>query len=58
VTIVVLDEKGTEKREIARRLGVTEGLVRYHSRRRAEGGVDGRRRKAFKAASLADVIAA
>jgi DNA-binding CsgD family transcriptional regulator len=58
VAILVLDEKGMAKREIAWRLGVTEGLVRYHLRRRAEGAVDGRRRKAFKAASLADVIAA
>jgi transposase len=58
VTIQVLQEKGTPGRAIARTLGVTEGAVRYHLRRRAEGAVDGRRNKPFKAATVSDVIAA
>ncbi len=58
VTINVLGEKGMPSRAIARTLGVTEGAVRYHRRRRADGAVDGRRNKPFKAAALAAVIAA
>jgi len=58
VTIAVLDEKGTPKREIARTLGVTEGLVRYHLRRRASGAVDGRKAKPFRAAVVEGQIAA
>jgi len=49
VTIGVLDEKGMARREIARRLEVWEGAVRYHLRRRAAGAVDGRKQKVFKA---------
>src|SRR5262249_51519649 len=58
VTIAVLDEKGTPKREIARTLGVTEGLVRYHLRRRASGVGDGRKAKPFQAAVVEGPIAA
>jgi transposase len=57
VTIEVLAEKGTAGREIARTLGVTEGSVRYHLRRRAEGATDGRA-KPFAAESFAGAIGA
>jgi len=57
VTIEVLAEKGEAKRQIARTLGVSEGTVRYHLRRRAEGAEDGRKKKVRRAAELADPIA-
>jgi transposase len=44
------------QREIAKTLGVTEGAVRYHLRRAAEGSVDGRSRQPFKAASYGEAI--
>jgi len=44
------------QREIAKTLGVTEGAVRYHLRRHAEGAVDGRSQQLFKAASHGDAI--
>lgn len=55
VTIEVLDEKGEPKREIARTLGVSEGTVRYHLRRKAAGAVDGRA-KPFAAEAFAGPI--
>ena len=58
VTIVVLQERGTPKRAIARTLGVTEGAVRYHLRRKAAGAKDRRRFKHFKAEQLEAVIRA
>lgn len=58
VTIRVLAEKGQNHCEIARTVGVTEGTVRYHLRRAAEGAEDGRKDKAFKAECVASVIAA
>jgi len=58
VTIRVLNEKGTPKRAIARQLGVSEGLVRYHLKRQAEGKEDGRRRRELSAAKLRPTIAA
>jgi transposase len=42
MTIQVLRERGHSRRGIARLLGVTEGTVRYHLRRQAEGAADGR----------------
>ena len=42
VTIRVLHSKGEAKTAIARRLEVTEGTVRYHLRRGADAGPDGR----------------
>lgn len=45
VTIVELARRGVANREIARKLGVTEGTVRYHLRRVASGAVDGRSRQ-------------
>jgi predicted transcriptional regulator len=58
VTIVVLQERGTPKRAIARTLGVTEGAVRYHLRRKAAGAEDRRKFKHFKAEQLEAVIRA
>jgi len=55
VAIEVLDEKGEPKQEIARTLGVSEGTVRYHLRRRAAGAVDGRA-KPFAAEAFAGPI--
>lgn len=57
VTIRVLAEKGQNHCEIARTVGVTESTVRYHLRRAAEGSEDGRRGKAERASTLAEVIA-
>lgn len=56
VTIRVLAEKGQNHCEIARTLGVTEGTVRYHLRRAAKGGEDGRADKPFQAESMAAVV--
>jgi transposase len=58
VTIQVLSEKGENHCQVARVLGVTEGTVRYHLRRAAEGAEDGRRDQPFKAEAVAEVIAA
>ena len=57
VAIGVMADKGESKTRIAQRLGVTEGAVRYHLRRREQGAEDGRRDKPFRAAAKADVIA-
>lgn len=56
VTIQVLSEKQVPARAIARQLGVTDGTVRYHLQRAAEGARDGRKRKEFSAARLGSVI--
>lgn len=56
VTLGVLAEKGRNHCEIARTLGVTEGTVRYHLRRAAEGAVDGRTERSYKAETVAGVI--
>lgn len=56
VSIQVLSEKQVPKRQIARQLGVTEGTVRYHLRRKAAGAEDGRRGKAMRVEPLANVI--
>lgn len=58
VTIEVLSEKGENHCEVARLLGVSEGTVRYHLRRQAAGAADGRANKAFKAAEVAEAVAA
>ena len=42
VTLQVLKEQGESNRAVARRLGVSEGAVRYHLRRRQSPAVDGR----------------
>ena len=53
VTLQVLRDKGLSFREIATTLGVSEGTVRYHRKRR--GQPDGRG-KPRKAQALANVI--
>jgi len=60
VTIHVLHEKHTSHAEIARRLGVTEGAVRYHIRRKAAEATDGRVEKPLRleAAGLGPVATA
>jgi transposase len=58
VTIGVLAEKGQTNAEIARTMGVTEGAVRYHVRRAADGATDRRRNKPAKADVLGEVIRA
>jgi len=55
VSLHVLKDKGVSNVEAGRTLGVAEGTVRYHVRRKAKGAVDGRR-KVYKAAKLAAVI--
>jgi IS30 family transposase len=45
MAIKALARRGSSNREVARQLGVTEGTVRYHLRREAEGAVDGRSRR-------------
>jgi transposase len=57
VALCVMADKGEPNTRIARTLGVTEGAVRYHLRRRAEGAGDGRRDKPFRAEVKAEVIA-
>lgn len=47
VTLQVLNQKGVSNRAIARRLGVSEGAVRYHLRRRAAEIEDGRRKRSL-----------
>ena len=44
VTLQVLKQKGESNCAIAKRLGVTEGAVRYHVRRAKENASDGRRK--------------
>jgi transposase len=57
VTIEVLAEHGESGRSIARRLGVSEGTVRYHLRRQGEERSDGRKDKPFLAEAVEEVIA-
>ena len=47
VTIHVLKDKGESNSRIARVLGVTEGAVRYHLRRRDQGCEDGRKKRSL-----------
>ena len=54
VTIEVLKDAGQANSAIARTLGVTEGAVRHHLRRR--GCTDGRQHKPRKAAAVAAAI--
>ena len=56
MTIAMLKEKGVPNTEIAQMLEVTEGAVRYHMERAAEGAVDGRSLQSQKAATMAEVI--
>ncbi len=45
VTLQVLKNKGETNRAIAHRLSVTEGTIRYHLRRQANGVTDGRKKR-------------
>lgn len=56
MTLKYLAAIGQPQREIARILGVTEGAIRYHLRRQAEGAQDGRARQQSRAADLAEAI--
>lgn len=56
VTLGVLAEKRQSNCEIARVLGVTEGTIRYHRKRQAEGARDGRSQQSYKAEALSAVI--
>lgn len=49
MTIQSLAHHGQSNRAVARLLGVSEGAVRYHRRRQAEGASDGRGEQAFVA---------
>jgi transposase len=56
VTIKALVSRGASNAAVARLLGVSEGLVRYHVARVAACTVDGRGMKPFRAASVAEAI--
>ena len=56
VTLQELVKAGVSNVEAARLLGVTEGAVRYHLRRQAEGAVDGRGKQAMLAESFRPAI--
>lgn len=56
MTIAMLKEKGVPNTAIARMLEVTEGAVRYHAERGADGVVDGRSRQPQKATGWSEVI--
>jgi transposase len=55
--MAVLLEQGHSQSAVARLLGVSEGTVRYHRKRRSSGATDGRSRQALKAAGYAEAIA-
>ncbi len=57
MTIEVLSKKGVGNREIARKLGITEGAVRYQRRREEEGRPDGRKAKSHREEHLLPVMA-
>lgn len=56
-TMSFLMRKGQSKSEVARLLGVTEGTVRYHAKRKAAGATDGRSKQKSKAEPFAGPIA-
>ena len=56
-TMSFLMRNGQSKSEVARLLGVTEGAVRYHAKRKAAGAVDGRSHQKSKAEPFAGPIA-
>lgn len=56
VTLETLAARGVPNREIARLLNVSEGSVRYHLRRKAQGASDGRARQARRAEAFREAI--
>lgn len=56
MVIKELARREVSNSEIARKLGVQEGAVRYHLRRMAEGAIDGRTRQAHLASGWKDKI--
>jgi predicted transcriptional regulator len=59
MTIIELLRRGWSRMAIAESLGVTEGSVRYHERRRREGSSDGRvGRQQHRLAALAREVEA
>jgi transposase len=56
IVIEELNGRGVSATAIAATLSVTEGAVRYHLRRQAEGAIDGRKRQASVAASKKEAI--
>jgi transposase len=55
--MAVLLDQGHSQSAVARLLGVTEGAVRYHRKRRQAGSVDGRTRQDFKVSPYAEAVA-
>jgi len=58
VAICVLGNKGMKKTRIAAALGVSEGTIRYHLKRKSGSAIDGRGNKSHRAECLSEVIAA
>lgn len=56
VTLETLAARGVPNREIARLLKVSEGSVRYHLRRKAQGASDGRANQARRAEAYREAI--
>lgn len=56
--MLILSKQGENNCEIARRFGVSEGSVRYHRRREAEGRSDGRKNKPMRAEPFREWIEA
>ena len=56
VAMEVLVGQGEKRAAVARRMGVTEGAVRYHLKRAALGRGDGRQGKPMKAACMAEPV--
>ncbi|MCK7474248.1 MAG: IS21 family transposase [Rhodopseudomonas palustris] len=55
-TVLVLSQKREKNTEIAKRMGVTEGTIRYHIRRKEQGAGDGRSSKPMLAESHEEMI--
>jgi transposase len=55
--MVVLLDQGHSQSAVARLLGVTEGAVRYHRKRRKADSADGRTRQDFKVSPYAEAVA-
>ena len=58
MAIVALARRGVAKREIARKLGVTEGSARYHLKREVAGAQDGRGRQESRVAPYHGAVVA